>query len=76
MTKRLLSSIIILVRQGVKNPYERREDMEDMCSREFNQFLENIAKLIEATLKDVKSEEAREAIKVAVRIIRESKIPL
>lgn len=39
--------------------------MDDMTAQELNQYLENIAKLIEATAKDAKA---------AAEIVRESKV--
>lgn len=41
------------------------EDMDEMTSAELNQYLENIAKLIEATAKDPAA---------AAKIVRDSKI--
>ena len=41
--------------QGWTAPYERREDMDEMTSAELNQYLENIARLIEANIKDAKA---------------------
>ena len=65
---RFNSSIIILVRQGRPAPYGRREDMDEMTSAELNQYLENIAKLIEANVKDAKAAEE------AAKIVRDSKV--
>ena len=45
--------------------YERREDMDEMTTAELNQYLENIAKLIEATAKDPEA---------AAKIVRDSKV--
>ena len=59
---------MILVRQGWTAPYERREDMDEMTSAELNQYLENIAKLIEANVKDAKAAEE------AAKIVRDSKV--
>ena len=44
---------------------EGSEEMDEMTSAELNQYLENIAKLIEATAEDVAT---------AAEIVRESKI--
>lgn len=41
------------------------EKMDEMTSAELNQYLENIAKLIEATAKNIEE---------AARIVRESKV--
>lgn len=41
------------------------EDMDEMTSAELNQYLENIAKLIESTAKDAKD---------AAKIVRDSKV--
>jgi len=57
--------IMVLVRQSNTSSYGRREDMDEMTTAELNQFLENIAKLIEATATDVKT---------AAKIVRESKV--
>ena len=59
---------MILVRQGRPAPYGRREDMDEMTSAELNQYLENIAKLIEANVKDAKAAEE------AAKIVRDSKV--
>lgn len=42
--------------------------MDEMTAQELNQYLENIAKLIEATVKD------KEAAEEAARIVRDSKV--
>ena len=42
--------------------------MDEMTAQELNQYLENIAKLIEATLKDQASAEE------AAKIVRDSKV--
>ena len=42
--------------------------MDEMTAQEMNQYLENIAKLIEATLKD------KEAAEEAAKIVRDSKV--
>ena len=42
--------------------------MDEMTAPELNQYLENIAKLIEAQVKDA------EAAKVAAAIVRDSKV--
>ncbi len=42
--------------------------MDEMTAQELNKFLENIAKLIEATLKD------KEAAQEAAQIVRDSKV--
>ena len=59
---------MILVRQGRPALYERREEMDEMTSAEPNQYLENIAKLIEANVKDAKAAEE------AAKIVRDSKV--
>ena len=58
-------AIIILVRQSDTSSYRRREDMDAMTTAELNQYLENIAKLIEATANDVET---------AAKIVRDSKV--
>lgn len=65
MTHRGNYVIMVLVRQSNTSSYGRREDMDEMTTAELNQFLENIAKLIEATATDVKT---------AAKIVRESKV--
>ena len=56
---------MILVRQEQKPLRKGSEEMSEMTTAELNQFLENIAKLIEAT---AKSPEA------AAEIVRDSKV--
>lgn len=57
--------IITTVRQGHKSRIEGSEDMDPMTTAELNQFLENIAKLIEATADDPAA---------AAKIVRDSKV--
>lgn len=45
-----------------------REDMDEMTSAELNQYLENIAKLIESSVEDTKAAEQ------AAKIVRDSKV--
>ena len=59
------SYIIVHVRQSDTSSSERREDMDQMTTAELNQYLENIAKLIEATAKDTEA---------AAKIVRDSKV--
>ena len=54
-----------LVRQRNKPLTKGSEDLDEMTSAELNQYLENIAKLIEATAKDPEA---------AAEIVRESKV--
>ncbi len=54
----------ILVRQG-KTLTEGGEEMEEMTTAELNQYLENIAKLIEATAENTEE---------AAKIVRDSKV--
>lgn len=54
----------ILVRQRSKASYGS-EDLDEMTTAELNQFLENIAKLIEATADDPAT---------AAKIVRDSKV--
>lgn len=44
------------------------EDLDEMTTAELNQYLENIAKLIEANVED------DEAAKAAAQIVRDSKV--
>ena len=56
----------ILVRQRGPAPLTKgSEDLDNMTTAELNQYLENIAKLIEATAKDPES---------AAKIVRDSKV--
>lgn len=55
----------ILVRQRRKPLTKGSEEMDEMTTAELNQYLENIAKLIEATAKDSKA---------AAKIVRDSKV--
>lgn len=56
----------ILVRQrGTAPDTKGSEGMDEMTSAELNQYLENIAKLIEATAKDPAT---------AAKIVRDSKV--
>ena len=50
---------------GGKPLMKGSEDMDEMTSAELNQFLENIAKLIEATATDPET---------AAKIVRDSKV--
>ena len=54
-----------LVRQRTTPLTEGSEAMDTMTTAELNQFLENIAKLIEATAKDPEA---------AAKIVRDSKV--
>ncbi len=53
------------VRQSEKALMKGGEEMDDMTTAELNQYLENIAKLIEATAKDPEA---------AAKIVRDSKV--
>ena len=53
------------IRQGRKPLTKGSEDLDEMTTAEFNQFLENIAKLIEATAGDPAA---------AAKIVRDSKV--
>lgn len=53
------------VRQSEKALLKGGEEMDDMTTAELNQYLENIAKLIEATAKDPEA---------AAKIVRDSKV--
>ena len=53
------------VRQGRKPLTEGSEGMDEMTTAELNQYLETIAKLIEATAKDTET---------AAKIVRDSKV--
>ena len=53
------------VRQRRQPLTKGSEDLDEMTTAELNQFLENIAKLIEATAKDTKD---------AAKIVRDSKV--
>ena len=56
----------MLVRQrGATPDMKGGEDMDEMSSAQLNQYLENIAKLIEATAKDPEA---------AAKIVRDSKV--
>ena len=55
----------ILVRQRSKPLTKGSEDLDEMTTAELNQFLENIAKLIEATADDPAT---------AAKIVRDSKV--
>lgn len=55
----------ILVRQRRKPFQKGSEGMDEMTTAELNQYLENIAKLIEATAKDAEA---------AAKLVRDSKI--
>jgi len=58
----------VSVRQGRKSLLKGSEEMEGMSDHALNQYLENIAKLIEANVKDV------EAAETAAKIVRDSKV--
>ena len=61
----------MLVRQRGASPrYERREDMNEMTTAELNQYLENIAQLVEERTKD----KDKETAEIAIQAIRNSKI--
>lgn len=63
----------VLVRQGgnTSGPgYGRREDMDQMTTAELNQYLENIAQLVEERTKD----KDKETAEIAIQAIRNSKI--
>ena len=53
------------VRQSEKALMKGGEEMDDMTTAELNQYLENNAKLIEATAKDPEA---------AAKIVRDSKV--
>lgn len=55
----------IVVRQSTQALLKGGEDMDEMTSAELNQYLETIAKLIEATAKDSAE---------AAKIVRDSKV--
>lgn len=55
----------IVVRQSTQALLKGGEDMDEMTSAELNQYLEAIAKLIEATAKDSAE---------AAKIVRDSKV--
>lgn len=55
----------IIVRQRRKPDTKGSEDMDEMTTAELNQFLENIAKLIEANA---------ETVDMAAQIVRDSKV--
>ena len=55
----------MLVRQREPPLTKGSEDVEEMTTAELNQFLENIAKLIEATANDAET---------AAKIVRDSKV--
>ena len=55
----------ILVRQSRQALMKGGRNMDEMSSAELNQYLENIAKLIEATAKDPEE---------AAKIVRDSKV--
>lgn len=55
----------MLVRQREPPLTKGSEDVEEMTTAELNQFLENIAKLIEATANDAEA---------AAKIVRDSKV--
>ena len=65
LTDERKSFIIVHVRQRYKTLTEGSEDLDEMTTAELNQYLENIAKLIEANAKDAEA---------AARIVRESKV--
>lgn len=54
-----------IVRQGLRSLTKGSEDMDEMTTAELNQYLETIAKLIEATAKDPEA---------AAKIVRDSKV--
>ena len=55
----------IHVRQSDTSSSKGSEGMDEMTTAELNQYLENIAKLIEATAKDTEA---------AAKIVRDSKV--
>ena len=59
------SFIIVHVRQSTQALRKGSEGMNEMTTAELNQYLENIAKLIEATAKDTEA---------AAKIVRDSKV--
>lgn len=65
LTSERKTFIIAHVRQRYKTLTEGSEDLNEMTTAELNQYLENIAKLIEANAKDAEA---------AARIVRESKV--
>ena len=65
LTYTLMSAIITIVRQGLRSLTKGSEDMDEMTTAELNQYLETIAKLIEATAKDPEA---------AAKIVRDSKV--
>lgn len=65
LTNERKSFIIVHVRQRYKTLTEGSEVMNELTTAEFNQYLENIAKLIEANAKDAEA---------AAQIVRDSKV--
>lgn len=65
LTYTLMSAKMTIVRQGLRSLTKGSEDMDEMTTAELNQYLETIAKLIEATAKDPEA---------AAKIVRDSKV--